>query len=101
MVMWRISTGVSAIAVSPLVVEPVENRDEDNPDHHEEEHSDDRREVDRPERGQQPAEEPQVRLADVVEKALDPVQPGRVRQPPPPPQDVTEDQGRVEPNEAP
>ena len=62
----------------------------------EREDGDHRREVERPEARQEAPEEPQVRLADVVEEALDPVQPGRVRQPHPGHEDVREDQQDVD-----
>ena len=64
-------------------------------DQHED--ADDRRQVERPERRQDAPEEPQVRLADVVEEPLEPVQ--RVRQPDPGRQDVDEDQEDVDVDE--
>jgi hypothetical protein len=84
-------------SVSP--VEVVEDPDEEAVDHAEHEKGQDRREVDRARRGQQPAEDAQVRLADVVEEALDPVERGRVRQAQPTRDDVGEDHEPVEQQE--
>src|SRR5581483_4247145 len=78
-----------------LVEDPVryqlENDEEDDPDH--------RGQVERPERREEPPEQPQVGLRHVVEEALDPVQPGRVRQPQPARDDVEQDQERVDADE--
>ena len=62
-----------------------------DPDQHE--HADQRREVEWAERRHEPPEEPQVRLADVLEKPLDRVE--RVGQADPGGQDVPEDDERV------
>ena len=59
----------------------------------------DRREVERPGHRQQAPEEPQVRLRDVVEEALDPVERQRVRQPHPAHEDVREQDDAVERDE--
>src|SRR5579864_5728039 len=96
--MWRISTGVSAIWFSPLV-ELIEDPDRHLAEDDEDDDRDDRRQVEWPHRRQQPPEEPQVGLRDVVQEALDPVQPGRVRQPYPARDDVQEDHERVHAHE--
>src|SRR5215208_4251704 len=83
----------------PSSMEAVEDADDDrrgDPEHDDRDH---RREVDRAERRDEPAEDAQVRLADVVEEALDPVEPDRVGQPHPGHQDVGEDQQEVDERE--
>ena len=55
----------------PFSVESVEQPYDELLDPDQDQHADDRREVERAERRQEAAEEPQVRLADVVEKPLD------------------------------
>src|SRR3954449_13070172 len=59
------------------------------------------RQVERAHRRKDPPEQPQVGLGDVVEEALDPVQPGRVRQPQPARDDVREEHERVDGREDP
>jgi len=55
--------------------------------------------IERPERRQDPPEDPQVRIADVVEETLDAVQPRRVRKPDPGRNDVREDEQHVDVDE--
>src|SRR6476659_10469090 len=90
----RISTGASVMSL-PLSVQPAEDVREDV----EERDADDRREIEWTEGRQEPAPEPKVGVANVVEKALDPVQPQRVRQPHPRGDDVGEDQDRIDVDE--
>src|SRR5581483_3988432 len=95
-----ISTGVSATVVSPLVelVEDPHQRAGEDPEDDRRHHG---RQVDRAERRQDATEEPDVRLAHVVEEALEPREPGRIRQPHPARQDVQEDDERVDGRERP
>src|SRR6266540_220204 len=91
----RISTGVSAISPPPFSVESVEDRLDQPVEENEAEDPDDRRQVEGAEGRQDAPEQAQVRLADVVEEALDPVQPRRIGQPDPGRDDVPEDQQDV------
>src|SRR6476659_3352676 len=96
--MCLISTGVSAMATS-LSMQLAENRVEHLLKDDEHEHRDHRREVERPDRRHEAPEHAEVRVADVVEKALDPVEPDRVRQADPGEDDVREDQEDVDADE--
>src|SRR5262249_25667929 len=68
-------------------------------DHDQEDQGQHRREVDRSRRREEPTEDAEVRLTDVVEEALDPVERRRIWQPQPARQDVDEDHEPVEPDE--
>src|SRR4029453_18493625 len=83
----------------PFSVESVEDRDEHDADEVEAEDRDDRRQVERPERRQDAPEDAEVGLADVVEEALDPVQPDRVGKPEPRRDDVGEEDEDVDRDE--
>src|SRR5215212_7831873 len=97
--MCLISTGASPMSVPPVSVELVQNRVDDllkDDEHHHGEH---RREIERPERRNEAPEHAQVRVDDVVEERLDPVQPHRVRQPDPGHDDERQDQEDVDADE--
>src|SRR5712691_1374636 len=97
--MCLISTGVSAIGKPPLSVRLIEQRVRNPVDRDEDDDPEHRRKVERAERRQDPPEDPQVRIADVVEETLDAVQPRRVGQPDPGRDDVREDEQRVDADE--
>src|SRR5204863_8023580 len=94
-----ISTGVSVIAWSPLSMQAVEDVDRDREKDIEGGDTDDRREVERAERRQHAAPHAQVRIAHVVEEALDAVQPHGIRHAHPGRDDVRQDQQRVDVDE--
>src|SRR3954470_19802252 len=77
-------------------MELIEDPDQRLREHQEHDRRDPRREIDRAHRRQQPPEQPQVGFGDVVEKPLDPVQPGRIRQAEPAREDVREDHEHVD-----
>src|SRR6187401_2005913 len=93
--MWRISTGVSAIA--PPFLQPLEQGHEHVLDDQERENGDHGRQVERPDRWNEAPEDAQVRVADVVEEPLYAVQPRLVRQPDPRREDVREQEQHVHP----
>src|SRR5947209_8087696 len=88
--MCLISTGVRAM--SPLSLHAVQDGVDDVQEQVQEQHADDGRQIERSERRQDPPEQAEVRLANVVEEALDPVQPRRVRHAHPAADHVGEDQ---------
>src|SRR5215212_4786321 len=97
--MCLISTGASAIWGPPVSVELVQNCMDDLLQDDEHDHRDHRREIERPNRRDEPPEQAQVRVDDVVEERLDPVEPHRVRQADPGHDDVRQDQEDVDADE--
>src|SRR3954470_9045824 len=93
-----ISTGENAIAVLRSM-QPAEHGDQDPVEHHERDHAHHGRQIERTERWQEASEQTQVRITDVVQEALDAVEPGRVREPDPRRHDVGEDQEDVDVDE--
>src|SRR3954452_1333369 len=93
---WRISTGVYDITLLSSV-HSVQEAHDDLLDADQDEDADDRRDVQRPEPRQDAPEEPQVRLAYVVEEFLQPVE--RIRHADPRRQDVDEDEQHVDADE--
>src|SRR6266545_2575609 len=79
----RISTGVSAISPPPFSIQSVEDRLDQPLEEDEAEDRDDRRQVQGAEGRQDATEQTQIGLADVVEEALNPVQPRRIGKPNP------------------
>src|SRR6266540_97665 len=95
----RISTGVSAISPPPFSIQSVEDRLDQPLEEDEAEDRDDRRQVQGAEGRQDATEQTQIGLADVVEEALNPVQPRRIGKPNPGRDDVREDQEDVDRDE--